>query len=225
MIDADAFQALLREKPTLVGRIHEFNYQPARYIDPSHLTGWLEPGLLDSLAQSSRGLRELSRVILQRFKLADRTCWDFSERRLLGLLPGPTLNGVLDYVAAAVCSRDIGRIIEKSARFELREHLGPELLEFAVKRGPTLASTGWPDDPRLSNQPWERITQVRQACVSCWLAGEPAAYRERMLLKLPAERTMNIPGDVSPVQHELVWLVTRKLLRSDFREEWTACCA
>lgn len=225
MIDADAFQALLREKPTLVGRIHEFNYQPARYIDQSHLAGWFDPKLLNVIIHSPRGLVELSQVILRRFKLTDSTCWDFNERRLLGLLPGPTMNSVLDYVAAAVCSRDIGRIIEKSARLQLREHLGPELLEFAVKRGPTLASTGWPDDPQLSSQPWERITQVRQACLSCWIAGEPAAYRERALLKLPAERALNIPGDVSPAQHELVWLVTRKLLRSDFREEWTACCA
>jgi len=225
MIDADAIQAMLREKPTLFGRIHEFNYQPARYIDQSHLAGWLDPGLLALIANSPRGEAELSRVILKRFKLTDSACWDFNEQRLLGLLPGPTLGSVLDYVAAAVCSRDIGRIIEKSARLQLREHLGPELLEFAVKRGPTLASTGWPDDPRLSGLPWERVTQVRQACLGCWLAGQPAAYQERALLKLPAERMESIPDDVTPTQHELVWLVTRKLLRSDFREEWNACCA
>ena len=60
MIDADAFQALLRE-PHPGRRIDEFNYQPARYIDQSHLAGWLDSKLLHVILHSPADLSNCHR--------------------------------------------------------------------------------------------------------------------------------------------------------------------
>jgi len=133
------FIELLKTKAELFYLIYEFYLLPASYMHKS----WLEPiipnHLLTRLSKSKRGLKKLSKLILQHSKLKQDFFYGIYEPKYrMALLPVDILKTLTFYGGIALNHREIKTVIDKGRKERIIEKIGEQGYRFAVVNSPLL---------------------------------------------------------------------------------------
>lgn len=218
------FMNLLREQPSWIRLIVEFNLLPACYIHRTWVEHLATPELFEALKLQPRARARLSRMLLSEYGLERAYCFDFEEkRRRVALVDGPTLEKLLWFAGIVLNAAKIVRTVDRASVLMYRKALGSEGYFFAVKRAPflvgphatALGESDSGDDFRM------HIMSCGAACLAACMAGDPPALKDRLRLKLPKEYASHFRGLIrSERKRETAWTVLRKVLTKEVAVHW-----
>ncbi len=202
-------------------RLIEFNYHPAAWARPERL-GLLCPMLADPgrLGQNARAERFLSRYILSAWQLEEPYVFEFqSPGDKIVLVSADALEQLAERLGL-LCHGDVIRLcVRREDRARLVQAIGEQRRQYAlsgaVRYGNSLGTfAGAVDDLTLN---CVRLAGWR--CVLSCSAAAVAAARKRFELKLPGGVELNGGGGGPDM-----WPLVERVLKSEFRGEWQACC-
>jgi len=201
-------------------RIIEFNYHPAAWARPERLS-LLCPMLADltRLRQNARAERYFSRFVLSAWQLEQPYVFEFqSPAEKVVLVSADTLEQLAERLGLLCYSDLIRRCVRRDERARLVQAIGEQRRQYAlsgiVRHGNALSTFACGADG-LS------VDQVRAAgwrCVLACASTAVAAARKRFELKLPLGVQLNGGGEPDR------WPLVERILKSEFRGEWQACC-
>lgn len=225
MMDSAALAQLLRERPGRFAQLAEFNYLPARYIDPSQLATELPAAVVAGARGCLPAERRLSALIRQRFSLSPGGYWDFDdERRRLALLAPTALRLLASLVASAGLWRRFRATIDRPGRAALLAAVGEPVFDFALRRAPLLGGAGI-DEPLSLEDTLAAWSSARAQAVRNWFAGESPGLAGRVRLKFPSDWGLDFDQPPSASQRDAHWQLTRRVLKSELSQEWAQCCS
>lgn len=223
-MNADFIRATLHQNPRLFVRIAQFNQHPARCLHPDHRPAGLDQKLFARLVAHPRGESHISRWIERAYGLDPRGCWDFSTVSWrLALLPPDDLQRLKRLCAAAEVHASIAALVDGARIRAVKQQIGAEAYEFALRRAPLLAGNVPPRAgvPTADDLPSVLAESGRRALAVC-LAGAPAELLQRLALRLPAGQPLAVPSSGDEDQTR-TWRRVRRILASEFDPEWTPC--
>ena len=204
-------------------RLIEFNYHPAAWARADRL-GRLCPMVADvnRLRLNPRAERFVSRFILSTWQLPEPYIFDFQspEHRLV-LVSADPLEQLAERLGLLAYSDVIRLCVRRDERARIAEAIGEPCRQYAlaaaVRYGSALNGAACrPEDLSL-----DLVRSAGWRCVlACARSAAPAALR-RFELKLPlgVELDMDVNRSGSTA-----WPLVERVLKSEFRGEWEACC-
>ncbi|MBI1247957.1 hypothetical protein GC197_08975 [bacterium] len=223
MIDAGIPQ-MLRNHPSLLTKVHDFNCHVARHIHSQRFTQFLPLAILSALCDSRRGERKLSRWAVEQWQLSPEGIWDFQEpyRRVALLLP-TQMDRLIRYLSATVHTAQISRAIDRRTLTQFKEVLGEEAYTFAIKRAPLLSRLV-PESLQSSTgiEP-ERMLDSGLACLGMLLADCPAELIRRTTLKLEENQSIEPIRDADSDTRQRLWSLVKRLTLTEISPEFAPC--
>jgi hypothetical protein len=165
-----------------------------------------------------------------------RAVWCFAPApNRLALLPPPLLERLSLYCSAAVWAEDLSRIIEKSRLAQVREHIGPEVYRYAVRRGRfhlgglrSLLHSGpereIPEEAPARPAEWDAETfrqsgeRILALCLAHWPEALRTAWEEHWRRPLPKENPA-----WQAIPFPALWRWVEKILCTEVAPEWQPC--
>lgn len=196
----------------------EFNLGPINYTHRSWFDAIPHGAAVWSLSGDLRAASHLSQYLLEAFHLDTNFVHDFSSPRLrLALIEAPILEHLFLYTGLALRSSEIRTEIDGSHIAELRDALGPECIDFAIKRTPLLGSI-----PEFEFEPAATDVRSRLIIIGTMFslpheAWKNPGYSGRIILKLPRECGLQLFGTSPPLSemndNEDLPHLTKRLIR------------
>lgn len=169
--------------------IYRFNYLSASYLHQTRLAKYLPAWAEGKLLASRRVVSKLSDMILREEKLEGKYFFDFEDPlRRIALLDTSVLDRLIFLVGLTVHAPRISQIIRKSEALKVKEDIGNDAYDFAVKkaawlyRGPYFTVSV---DKDLSIK--ESINQVGKRYFEVALSGEEETLTRRLQWKFSIE--------------------------------------
>jgi YOP proteins translocation protein K (YscK) len=181
-----ASQRSLAAQPWVAAAV-AFNLSPLKDLDESWLQTLPNGGLVPHL-RGAAAERWVSRYLLDAFDLGGRYWDDFSAPRTrLALMDRASLQSVLFHVGLALKSDAFRNLLDGARIKALRDEIGPEAYDFAVKAAPLYGAPPTFDyePPALPDTP-ARLMLTGAAFSLHGAAAADAAYITRFAFKLPA---------------------------------------
>jgi hypothetical protein len=199
------FVELLKTKGELFHLIYEYNMIPAGYMHKS----WIEPiipnHLLTRLFKSKRGLKKLSKLILQHSQLKHDFFYGFYEPKYrLALLPVEILKTLTFYGGIALNYKEIKTVIDKERKEKIIEKIGKKGYRFAVVNSPLLI--GNLEQKIKMKIQWDDLKRFLQDCGEAFFltayANDSQHVYKRVLLKF--KKNLNphnrfLESDIDPL--------------------------
>lgn len=201
-----------------------FNLAPCDYVDDSWLETIPHGDLVRILGADSRLTPSLSRYLLETFELENAFFDDFSApRSRLALLDAAGLQTLFLHTGIALRDDELRNVIDRAQLARLREALGADAIDFAIKRVPFLGT-----QPRFDYEPDNQDPRIRLTLIGAAFSLSPRAwqnpaYARRVALKLPHslanELLASWPDQIPLTDSEDTPSLTRRLIK-DFCPEW-----
>ncbi|MCK5902352.1 MAG: SctK family type III secretion system sorting platform protein [Cocleimonas sp.] len=177
------------KKDELPYPVWEFNYKPERYIHKSWLYALPNGEILEKLMNDGRDTERLSNYLLSQLGFNGKFFFDFSNiSSQVALWSGHELNKLVMYTGLACHCKDIRQLIIREHVLALRESIGGEMYDFAMKRVRTFIDTqpnllDYADDIRLN----DRIVISGLVCLHSYMRRFPIAFMKRVIIKFPRD--------------------------------------
>lgn len=199
-----------------------FNTQPAAYLHDSWFNVLPKGAIARRLRSVPQAAPWVSGYLLRVFGLERHYCEDFtSPWARLALLDGPALEHLFIHLGLALRSDDLQREVMGERLRLLKQTVGAEGLNFAIKRAPLLgAILRFAFEPD-SVDPRTRFSLIGARFCAIHLAPLGQPLLRRMTLKLPSAWSACLNAPASPSQAISVELppLLRKLLK-DLLPTW-----
>lgn len=199
-----------------------FNTQPAVWLHNSWFDVVPHGAIARRLSAVPQAAPSVSSYLLRVFGLERNYCEDFSSPwARLALLDGPALEELFIHFGLALRSDELQREVLGEPLRLLKQSIGAERLNFAVKRAPLLgAIPEFAFEPE-SADPSVRFTLIGARFCAIHIAPFGPSLLRRMTLKLPAAWSASLNTPESPSQALPVELppLLRKL-RKDLLPTW-----
>jgi hypothetical protein len=201
-----------------------FNLAPINYVDDSWLDEIPHGDLVRVLRMEPRNAARLSQYLLAAFELENAFFDDFAEpRSRLALLDPEHLQTLFLRTGVALRHEELRNVLDRDRLARLRNELGPEVIEFAIKRVPLLGKLPVFDFEPESEEPRTRMTLIGAAFSLSPRVWQDPAYSRRVSLKLPCHvakglSTLHSDHGSAPENGSLPPL-TRRLIK-EFAEGW-----
>jgi hypothetical protein len=206
--------------------VHRFNCRPAADLHPEHLAGHLDTALFERLRRIRRAERSLSAWVVRRFELDPRGHWDFAEPRWrLALLSGGQLERVVRLVGVAAMHRRIAQTVLGPQIRVIRESLGDEDHQFAIKRAAFLTRQlpAELEPASLATNPAAQAAEIGWLAVRGCLTGAPPAIMERVALKLSPQIDVRRAASLPPSSIAATFRLAQRIVAFEVAPELAPC--
>ena len=161
-----------------------FNLAPAGYIHDSWLDALPNGDLVRTLGSQRPAAAALSRYLLDHFDLTGAFFDDFGEPRArLALLDNALLESLFLYAGLTLRSEELRNEIDGSRIARLRQALGGQAIDFAVRRVPFLGTVPAFDYEPDTQEPRTRLTLIGAVFSLSRRAWRDPGYSGRLVLK------------------------------------------
>ncbi|CAM2065483.1 SctK family type III secretion system sorting platform protein [Sulfidibacter corallicola] len=215
---------LQKRDDTLMPLVYAFNMLPTRYIHASWVEELLPSNLYGMLRDNPRTEQRLADTILNRLDLKDQFWFDFEQpHRRLALIDADDLINAAYYAGIALNGPSIAAAISRQDVLFVRESIGEESYQFAIKKAPFLVGR-WP--LRLPDQVgFDFDAHVRNcgmlALAACF-ADEPPALIQRLQLKFPKGKGLKLYKNPWAKEKDRARRMFHKILIHEVAPQWAA---
>lgn len=241
MSDVEWVLGRIRGNSDAVRLVYEFNRVPQNWVHPEHLASVPHFELVGFLGRFPSGQERASRWVESQLGLSDSGgFWNFGDKRLrLALLGWQALELLARCVGSSLHAREIAALIGKNDIAGLRNALGREPHEFALRAGignriPAVVSEtarawvgGAGDEakgPGNGRPLAERIEMSGWGVVRSVLMGQPMALWRRFHFKIPARfHDSSIESGATDEHRSGCWKVTELVARRLLPPEELRC--
>lgn len=171
--------------PRMAEAMVRFNLSPMKEMDASWRPSLPEPELIEQVASAPRALARYGHWLMGESGIAGHYITEFSPRARLALLPTEDLQNLLLHVGVALRGSDIRREIDRDRIRAIRDALGPELHDFALRTAPLYGELPSVDVASRSLELRERCMLIGTIYACDATAAADRAYRTRLCWKLP----------------------------------------
>jgi hypothetical protein len=189
---------------------------PAKYIEKSWLDSIIPDHLLIPIQNSTRGVRQLSEIILQSYGLNGSFFFEFDDPLFhYALLPNNVLIKLSFYSAIALNHNEIKTVIDKDKKKTLIDCIGYRGYQFALEKASLLI--GDINNDHNYGIIWDNLTSYFynygvSFFLSCY-SNSPKSFYNRLLLKFKK----NIIQDILPInidiENSLKWSIIKRIMR------------
>ena len=224
MTSTDDYRSLVAH-PVLFRAIVRFNCQLGRDVHPGHVQRWVTDSALRRIQQTSSAVARFSEWCEKQFDLRSTRLWEFQDvKRRLVLFDQQTLQRLTLMVGATIFRRQISTVIDKSTQSQLREQLGDDVYQFAVKRanyfvGPTPIE---PDEP-IGNGVATQFRRVGETYLLSCLVDQPAEVLKRFHFKLEPTSVERAVKASSDDKNDVSWKMLQRIITSELKVPLASC--
>ncbi|WP_419658341.1 type III secretion system cytoplasmic protein, YscK [Desulfosarcina variabilis str. Montpellier] len=186
---------LIKNKNELFHLIYEFNMAPTSYAHMSWIAPIISNHWFTRLSKSKRGLKKLSKLILQHHNLDQDFYYNFYEKKYrLALLPCDVLKKLTFYGGLALWHKEIKTCISKNRKVKIVEKIGDSAYRFATVSSPLLVGNLMPKPDTIiqSDDPKRFLQECGSAFLLFAYKNEQNSFYKRLLLKFPKDINIDL---------------------------------
>ncbi len=221
MTPADFIHELLESNVPLFRLICDFNGSP----NAEALPGWFAPKFNEKLLEYPRSRQKLLHLAFEE-KNPNKTeaFYDFRNPCLrLALIDAPTLRTLTLWSGSAFMARTIAKVIDKSSHDALQALLGEAGFTWALRRASLLATLRPALTVATELPICDAVWQAGQQCLQACLGGLPDAFSQRLLVKLPSERSWDLSARVPSELRDQAWRFVSRVFLKELTTPWQPC--